>query len=154
MSKALALDRDARPRPALKLVKTQDLSREDWLSVRRNGIGSSDAAAAVGLNPYKSQLALWMEKTGRDDLFAPIDVNDESTPVYWGTLLEPIVAAHYTKRSGNRVRRVNAVLQHPDHSWMLANLDREVVGVPEVQILECKTAGVQGARLWKDGVPE
>ena len=154
MSKALALDREARPRPALKLVKTNDLSREDWLSVRRNGIGSSDASAAVGLNPYKSQLALWMEKTGRDDLFAPIDVNDESTPVYWGTLLEPIVAASYVKRTGNRVRKVNAVLQHPDHSWMLANLDREVVGVPEVQILECKTAGVQGARLWKDGVPE
>ena len=154
MSKALALDREARPRPALKLVKTHDLSREDWLSVRRNGIGSSDAAAAVGLNPYKSQLALWMEKTGRDDLFAPIDVNDESTPVYWGTLLEPIVAASYVKRTGNRVRKVNAVLQHPDHPWMLANLDREVVGVPEVQILECKTAGVQGARLWKDGVPE
>lgn len=154
MSKALALDREARPRPALKLVKTHDLSRDDWLSVRRNGIGSSDAAAAVGLNPYKSQLALWMEKTGRDDLFAPIDVNDESTPVYWGTLLEPIVAASYVKRTGNRVRKVNAVLQHPDHPWMLANLDREVVGVPEVQILECKTAGVQGARLWKDGVPE
>lgn len=154
MSKALALDREARPRPALKLVKTNDLSREDWLSVRRNGIGSSDASAAVGLNPYKSQLALWMEKTGRDDLFAPIDVNDESTPVYWGTLLEPIVAASYVKRTGNRVRKVNAVLQHPDHSWMLANLDREVVGLPEVQILECKTAGVQGARLWKDGVPE
>ena len=154
MSKALALDREARPRPALKLVKTNDLSREDWLSVRRNGIGSSDASAAVGLNPYKSQLALWMEKTGRDDLFAPIDVNDESTPVYWGTLLEPIVAASYVKRTGNRVRKVNAVLQHPDHPWMLANLDREVVGVPEVQILECKTAGVQGARLWKDGIPE
>ena len=154
MSKAIAVDREARPRPALKLVKTNDLSREDWLSVRRNGIGSSDAAAAVGLNPYKSQLALWMEKTGRDDLFAPIDVNDDSTPVYWGTLLEPIVAASYAKRTGNRVRKVNAVLQHPDHSWMLANLDREVVGVPEVQILECKTAGVQGARLWKDGVPE
>ncbi len=154
MSKAIAMDREARPRPALKLVKTNDLSREDWLSVRRNGIGSSDAAAAVGLNPYKSQLALWMEKTGRDDLFAPIDVNDDSTPVYWGSLLEPIVAASYAKRTGNRVRKVNAVLQHPDHPWMLANLDREVVGVPEVQILECKTAGVQGARLWKDGVPE
>ena len=154
MSKAIAVDREARPRPALKLVKTNDLSREDWLSVRRNGIGSSDAAAAVGLNPYKSQLALWMEKTGRDDLFAPIDVNDDSTPVYWGSLLEPIVAASYAKRTGNRVRKVNAVLQHPDHNWMLANLDREVVGVPEVQILECKTAGVQGARLWKDGVPD
>lgn len=154
MAHANPVDRVARPRPALKLVKTNDLSRDDWLSVRRNGIGSSDAAAAVGLSPYKSQFQLWMEKTGRDDLFAPIDPNDESTPLYWGTLLEPIVAAHYTKRSGNRVRRVNAVLQHPDHPWMLANLDREVVGVPEVQILECKTAGIQGARLWKDGVPE
>jgi putative phage-type endonuclease len=146
--------RVTRPRPALRLVKTAVLTREDWLSVRRNGIGSSDAAAAVGLSPYKSQLQLWMEKSGRDELFPKIDPNDESTPMYWGTLLEPIVAAHYTKRTGNRVRRVNAVLQHPDHPWMLANLDREVVGVPEVQILECKTAGIQGARLWKDGVPE
>jgi predicted phage-related endonuclease len=74
--------------------------------------------------------------------------------MYWGTLLEPIVAAHYTRRTGNRVRRVNAVLQHPRHSWMLANLDREVIGAPDVQILECKTAGINGARLWKDGVPE
>ena len=37
---------------------------------------------------------------------------------------------------------------------MLANLDREVMGVPDVQILECKTAGEFGARLWRDGVPE
>lgn len=37
---------------------------------------------------------------------------------------------------------------------MLANLDREIVGAPDVQILECKTAGEFGARLWRDGVPE
>lgn len=154
MATPLPVEREARPRPALKLVKTIDMSREDWLTVRRRGIGSSDAASAVGLSPYKSALQLWMEKTGRDELFPKIDPNDESTPLYWGTLLEPIVAAHYTKRTGNRVRRVNAVLQHPDHPWMLANLDREVIGVPEVQILECKTAGIHGAKLWKDGVPE
>ena len=52
------------PRPALRLVKTNDLDREQWLDVRRRGIGSSDAAAAVGLNPYQSQLELWMQKTG------------------------------------------------------------------------------------------
>lgn len=143
-----------RPRPALKLVKTQDLSREQWLDVRRRGIGSSDAAAAVGLNPYKSRLELWMEKTGRGDLLPQPDPNDDGSPLYWGTLLEPVVAAHYTKRTGHRVRRVNAVLQHPEHPWMLANLDREVVATPEVQILECKTAGINGARLWKEGVPE
>ena len=69
MAKPLPVEREARPRPALKLVKTHDLSREDWLTVRRRGIGSSDAAAAVGLSPHKSQLQLWMEKTGRDELF-------------------------------------------------------------------------------------
>ena len=53
-------------RPALKLVKTNDLSRDEWLTVRKGGIGSSDAGAAVGLNPYQSQLELWMVKTGRD----------------------------------------------------------------------------------------
>lgn len=57
---------EAKPRKALKLVKTHKLGRDEWLGVRKQGIGSSDAAAAVGLNPYKSQLELWLEKTGRD----------------------------------------------------------------------------------------
>ena len=145
-----------KPRPALRLVKTNDLPREDWLEVRKQGIGSSDAAAAVGLNPYKSQLELWLEKTGRDGNLPKVDPHDEESPMYWGNILEPIVAAHYTRRSGNRVRRINAVLQHPDPAlpWMLANIDREVTGAPDVQILECKTAGINGARLWKEGVPE
>ena len=38
------------PNPkALRLVSTKDLSRDEWLNVRKQGIGSSDAAAAVGL---------------------------------------------------------------------------------------------------------
>ena len=146
-----------RPRirqPALKLVKTHDLSRDDWLAVRRTGIGGSDAAAAVGLNPYMSALELWLEKTGRADGLPRPSPDDTTSPTYWGTLLEPIVAASYTKQTGNRVRRVNAVLRHSTIPWMLANLDREIVGVPDVQILECKTAGEFGARLWRNGVPE
>ncbi len=145
-----------KPRPALRLIKTKEMPREEWLAVRKRGIGSSDAAAAVGLSPYKSQLELWMEKTGRDAALPKADPHDEESPAYWGNILEPIVAAHYTKRSGNRVRRVNAVLQHPDpdFSWMLANIDREVIGAEDVQILECKTAGINGSRLWKEGVPE
>ena len=154
MTYALKREQPAKSKPALKLVRTQDLSRDEWLTVRRQGIGSSDAAAAVGLNPYKSQLQLWMEKTGRDGALPVVDPSDDQSPMYWGTLLEPIVAAHYTRRSGHRVRRVNAVLQHPEHSWMLANIDREVVGASDVQILECKTVGIHGARLWRDGVPE
>lgn len=143
-------------RPALRLISTKDISREKWLKVRQTGIGASDAAAAAGVNPYQSQLELWMIKTGREDLLPEVDAEDETSPMYWGTILEPIVAAHYTKRTGNKVRRVNSVLQHPDNDkrWMLANLDYAVVGEPDVQILECKTAGEFGARLWREGVPE
>lgn len=143
-----------RKRPALRLVETKDLSRDDWLAVRKNGIGGSDAAAAVGLSPYQSPLELWLIKTGRDANLPRPDPQDTSEPIYWGTLLEPIVAASYTKQTGNKVRRVNAVLQSPTVPFMLANVDREVVGCRDVQLLECKTAGEFGARLWRDGVPE
>lgn len=151
---SLRIEKITRHPPALKLVKTNNLHRDDWLTVRKGGIGSSDAAAAVGLNPYKSQIELWMEKTGRDTNLPKVDPKDQTSPMYWGTLLESIVAAHYTMRSGHKVRRINAVLQHPTEPWMLANLDREVLGSTDVQILECKTAGINGARLWKEGVPE
>lgn len=138
---------------AIRLIDTKLINREQWLSVRQQGIGSSDAAAAIGLNPYQSQLALWLEKTGRATQAQP-DPDDDTSPMYWGTVLEPIVAQHYSKRTGNKVRRVNAVLQYPNESFMLANLDREIVGNADVQVLECKTAGIHGAKLWADGVPE
>jgi putative phage-type endonuclease len=98
-----------------------------------------------------------MEKTGRLNSGTETRNNtheDDNTPLFWGTVLEPIVAEHYAKRTGFKVRRVNAVLQHPTYSWMLANLDREVVGSDAVQVLECKTAGINGAKLWREGVPE
>ncbi|CAN7505424.1 YqaJ viral recombinase family protein [Cupriavidus necator] len=141
-------------RPALRLVDTRGLSRDDWLAVRRTGIGGSDAAAAAGLNPYQSQLELWLEKTRRDAGLVKPDPHDTTEPIYWGALLEPIVAAAYTQQTGRRVRKVNAVLRHASVPFMLANLDREIVGAPDVQILECKTAGEFGARLWREGVPE
>ena len=106
----------------------------------------------MGLCPYKSPLELWMEKTGRTP---PEEVRPgQDDPRYWGTLLEPMVATAYQERTGHKVRKLNAVLQHPTFPFMLANIDREIIGVPGVQVLECKTAGEFGARLWKDGVPE
>lgn len=140
----------------VRLVSTKGMERKDWLAVRQQGIGASDAAAAVGISPYQSQLELWMIKTGRMSGMPEPSLDEVRSPVYWGNVLEPIVAAHYTRKTGRKVRRVNAVLQHPDpdKAWMLANLDYAVVGSDEVQVLECKTAGEFGARLWKDGVPE
>ncbi|PJX22937.1 MULTISPECIES: YqaJ viral recombinase family protein [unclassified Psychrobacter] len=137
-----------------RLVNTKNLSHDKWLEIRKQGIGSSDAAAACGIHPFLSMLELWMIKTGR--MASNIDEGaDGYAPLYWGNTLEPMVAKYYQKHTGNKVRRINAILQHPDpdNHFMLANLDYSVVGSDEVQILECKTVGEHGAKLWKHGVP-
>src|SRR5690606_217698 len=139
---------------AKRLANTKNMDYQEWLEVRKQGIDSSDAATACGLNRYMSMLELWMIKTGRTQQ----NIDDDSSgvaPLYWGKQLEPLVAEYYSLHTNNKVRRVNAVLQHPDpdKAFMLANLDYSVVGSDDVQILECKTAGEHGARLWRDGVP-
>lgn len=65
---------------AIRLASTVGLSREEWLDIRQQGIGSSDAAVAVGLSPYKSALSLWLEKTGRKQ---PEDLSSKEA-VLWG----------------------------------------------------------------------
>ena len=131
---------------AVKLVSTKEMSREEWLQWRNRGIGSSDAPVAVGMSRYKSPLELWMEKTGRN---LAEDISNKDA-VFWGTTLEPIVANVYAERTGKKVRRVNAVLQHPEHPFMLANLDRIVEGGG---VLEIKTAGLRSQGQWEEGVP-
>lgn len=134
---------------AIRLASTTQLSREEWLQIRSTGIGSSDAAAAIGLSSYKCSLSLWLEKTGRQ---LPEDLSEKEA-VVWGTVMEPVLAKMYAERTGRKVRRVNAVLQHPEHPFMLANLDREVITESGTGILEIKTAGFYSAQQWEDGVP-
>ncbi|MGD0053074.1 MAG: lambda-exonuclease family protein [Vulcanimicrobiaceae bacterium] len=111
--------------------------RDEWLAIRRTGIGSSDAAAAAGVSEHedKTDFALYENKVG----IAPdIDLSD-SEAVYIGTKLEPFVAEMFSDRTGLQLRRSNRVLRRRDLPFMLANLDREIVGAPE--ILEIKTVG-------------
>ena len=54
-----------KPKQALRLVKTIDLPREDWLAVRKHGIGSSDAAA----------LLLWLQDQAGDKALTAEDLN-------------------------------------------------------------------------------
>ena len=140
---------------AKRLANTKVMDREEWLQVRKQGIGSSDAAAACGLNPYMSMLELWMIKTGR--MQNDLDKQQEQgySPLYWGNQLEPLIAEHYQDKTGNKVRRVNAVLQHAhaDLHFMLANLDYAVIASNEVQILECKSVGQWGMKNWQHGIP-
>lgn len=124
-------------------------SREEWLEQRRQGIGGSDVAAVLGISKYKSPIALWLEKTG---MVESEDISDVEA-VYWGTTLEDVVAREFERRTGKRVKRKNAMLFHPEHPFMLANVDRLVVG--EKAGMECKTAGIYQADKWDgDEIPD
>jgi putative phage-type endonuclease len=129
------------------LASTKGLDRATWLEMRKNGLGGSDAAAIAGLNKWKSPVAVYLEKIGQ----APEEkVNSEAA--YWGTMLEDVVAQEFSKRTGLKVRRKNAILQHPEYPFMLANVDRLIVG--EKAGLECKTASEYLKEEWKgDEVP-
>lgn len=63
-----------------------------------------------------------------------------------GSFLEDKIADAYSIFTGNKVRRCNKMLSHPDYPWMLANLDRVVVG--KDTILECKTAHAFAGDKW------
>ncbi|ANB59064.1 putative phage-type endonuclease domain protein [Anoxybacillus sp. B7M1] len=125
------------------LAETANMSRLDWLRLRQKGIGGSDAAAISGLNKYKSPIQVYYEK---------VEGVKESVPseaAYWGTILEDIVAQEFSQRTGLKVRRRNAILCHPEYPFMIANVDRLVVG--EDAGLECKTASEYLKDEWVEG---
>lgn len=62
-------------------------SREEWLKARGNTIGGSDASAIVGMNPYKTNEDLFLEKTGQS---FPEDIS-EKPYVKYGTEAEPLL---------------------------------------------------------------
>ena len=126
-------------------------TREEWLAERRQGIGGSDAAAVLGLSPWRTPVSVWLDKTGRA---AP---QPETEAMRIGTELEDYVARSYSRETGRKVTRFNHMIHD---GCFLGNFDRLVV--PEGQkvashqqevrtdtLLECKTA----SREWDDGVP-
>jgi putative phage-type endonuclease len=133
---------------------TVGMDRTEWLLERTKGIGGSDAAAICGLDPFRTAIQVWMEKTGQTETF---DLS-ENESVYWGTRLEDIVADEFAKRTGMWVQRRNALLVHPDHSFMIGNVDRIVrPSRSEGQwgVLDCKTTSEYRRDDWtEDTVPE
>ena len=133
---------------AVTLAKTLEMPRDEWLEFRRQGIGGSDAAAIIGMNPWKTAMDIWLEKTGE---FTEEDKPDNER-MYWGRVLEDIVAREFMTRTGLKVRRRNAMLKHKEYPFMIANIDRLVVGAREG--LECKTTGQYSAEDWAMGIPD
>lgn len=127
----------------MSITKVKTASREEWLKLRSQYIGGSDAAAVMGLNPFSSPYALWAEKTGQIPCFA----GNLATEV--GTFLEEFVAQKFAAETGKKVRKCNQSFLNSDYPFAIANIDREIVG--EDAGLEIKTTSELNMKKFKGG---
>lgn len=127
-----------------KLVSTKNLSKEEWLRYRKKyGIGGSEAGAICGFNPYRSIMQIYYDKISDE-----IDETDNEA-MCQGRDLEEYVARRFMEATGKKVRRANTMFYDPENPFMLADVDRIIVG--ENAGLEIKTASPYTEAQWSDG---
>lgn len=124
-------------------ISTEKMEREEWLALRKTGIGGSDAGTVCGINPYSSAMKLFYDKTGKEV------EEQENEAMRQGHDLENYVVQRFTEATGLKVRRSNYMYRNTEYPFMIADVDRLVVG--EDAGLECKTASAYQADKWKDG---
>lgn len=120
-----------------------DLTREEWIQVRKKYIGGSDAGAILGVNPYRGAMDVWLDKNTDQtkDL--------ESEAIRQGNDLEDYVAKRFSEATGLKVRRDRSMMVSVENPFMLADIDRRIVG--RNAILECKTTAAYNGSQWDDG---
>ena len=128
-----------------ELVDTSNLSSEEWLSYRRRGIGGSDAAAILGISPWRTARDLYYDKLN----VVKADMDENWVALEMGHLLEDLVARIFAKKTGLHIFQRKVMFQHPLYPWMLADLDY-LVELPDGSnaILEIKTTNYNARENW------
>lgn len=140
----------------MKIQMTQLKSREDWLKARADRIGGSDAAAIIGMNPYKSNVDLWEEKMG---IRLPTDISSSEAVKYGAAAEAPIRELFALDFPQFRVEYAeNNMWTNDLYPWAHASLDGWMTDQEGRKgILEIKTATIHGraqAAKWETGVPD
>ncbi len=131
------------------IADTSKMTHEEWLDIRKKSIGGSEIAAVIGMNRWKTQFAVWAEKTGRIDSSV-----QQSESMYWGIVMESILRQEFSKRTGYAVKEAHYIFASIDNPFMTANIDGYVdLGNGEYAVLEIKTAGNYAESDWNDGCP-
>ena len=135
------------------MEEDQEKLKDEWLAWRRQGVGGSDAPIIMGLNPYRGQLSLYVDKMDR-----ALDPTDPTEAAEWGIKLEPLVAAEFQRRTGLSVQEPNPkTWVHPSFPFMLGTPDRFVhrdLGGPPIGILEIKTCSLRKEWDWDPDPPK
>jgi len=122
------------------IIKPKD--RIEWLKKRESGIGSSEVATIVGLNPWETPYQLWRRKIGLD---AP---KPENFAMKAGHYLEDAVSLFWQDETGQQVIKSSAgdwLIVNNERPYMRVSPDRTywLAGLPHNKsnkgILECKT---------------
>lgn len=136
--------------------KTLLKNREKWLEHRSMYIGGSDASSVVGQNPWKSNIDLWMEKTGR---VTPKDISDNPN-VKYGIDAEPIIRELFKLNYPQY-----DVLYEENNSWFNDKYPFAAVShdgwlvekeTGRKGVWECKTSEIVSSmkkESWKDRIP-
>ena len=124
-------------------ISTKNMDRNEWLKIRKTGLGGSDAGAVCGLNPYVSPMAVYRDKVSDET-----DMGDNEA-MRQGRDLEEYVAQRFMEETGLKVRRSNKMYRSVEYPWMIADVDRMVAGGGAG--LECKTVSAYNKDRWADG---
>lgn len=121
-------------------------AREEWLRVRRLGLGGSDCSAVMGManEKYASPYTVWEDKTGRG-----VEV-DETESMRWGNLLEPVIRAEAMQRLGLTFT-LPGTLRSLTRPWQQTNLDGLA---SDGGIIECKNTGQWMSADWNEQIPD
>lgn len=118
------------------------------LSERRFTIGGSECAAACGVNPYDSRVALWARKTGR--LPAP----QESEAMLWGTLIEPLILDVLSRHGFALLPAPDDGFRDDERPWMVGHPDAFAEKDGRRYVVDAKTTSSWNAHAWDDnGAP-
>lgn len=110
----------------------QVVDREKWLQDRQSGIGSSEAAACLGIAP--SPLEVYAKKIG-------VPTPDRDTiPKRVGRALEGTIAELYAEETGVEILESQIFVRCPTFPFMLATLDGVAGGG---KVVEFKTISVR-----------
>jgi putative phage-type endonuclease len=131
-----------------RLIHSDD--REKWLELRTEGVGASDSATIMGMNPHESAYTLFQERTGA----ILRQANEDNRYMQWGRRLEPLIAAAYEEDTGRQVFRNGWLCRSKAHPWLLATPDYDQVDCEHGPgLLEIKNTGANQAHEWDEHIP-
>ena len=127
-----------------------------WLQARKNGIGGSDAACILGLNPWKSNLDLWREKVG---LVEPEDISSKPAVLYGKEAEAPLRRLFELDHPEIVVSydQYGMIANDKSRPWLFATLDGDLTYGQKKGILEVKTTEIRRPgdwSKWSDRVPD